>query len=306
MKSLLVLSAFVLVTAAGVHDSFADVALKTEERQNLGIQTEAVQMLDAARQWPAAATVLDAASLVTMLSDLQAAESAAEASREEYRRSEQLYQNDANVARKARDAARTQAITDEGKVAGVRSQLLSAWGPSIVSMSPAARAQLVAELLNGRAALVRAEPMQWLPQDARVTRVELGSLNGPAHWSATVLGALPQNMTPAFAGALLLRVPASLTAGQALQARLLDAQPSVHGPSVPAAAIIRWHGSEWIYAERSANTFVRYAVRPGVRIAGRALVAGDVPPDAKVVVVGARALLGAELSAAEPDDESGA
>jgi len=118
---------------------FADVTLEPAERENLGIQTEPVKTLDVARQWPAAATVVDAAPLIASLSDLRAAESAAEASREESRRAEQLYRNDANVARKARDAARTQAITDEGRVTTARSQLLSAWGQTIVGMNPSAR-----------------------------------------------------------------------------------------------------------------------------------------------------------------------
>src|SRR5262245_12415450 len=91
---------------------FADIQLQPEERENLGIQTEAVQMLNVARQWSAVATVLDAGPLVGALADLRAAESTAEASREEFQRAEQLYQNDKNVARKTRDAARTQSITD--------------------------------------------------------------------------------------------------------------------------------------------------------------------------------------------------
>jgi hypothetical protein len=281
---------------------FADITLEPQERENLGIQTERVKILDVARQWPAAATVVDASPLIASLADLRAAESAAEASREESRRAEQLYQNDANVARKARDAARTQAITDEARVITARSQLLSAWGQTIVAMDPSSRERLVAELLAGRAALVRAEPMQTLPQDARISRADVASLNGPARWTGTVLGPLPQSSAPAFAGAMLLSVPATLSAGQPLRATLLEAQATVRGPSVPTAAIVRWHGAEWVYEEKPANTFVRRSVRRGTRVAGRALLEGDVPADSKIVVVGARALLSAELSASEPQE----
>jgi hypothetical protein len=295
---------FALVaTLLSVTSCFADVTLQAEERENLGIQTETVRMLDVARRWRAAATVLDAAPLVASLADLHAAESAADASREEFRRAEQLYQNDANVARKARDAARTQSITDEGRVTTARSQLLSAWGQTIVAMNPAARERLIGDLLAGRAVLVRAEPMQPLPQDARLSRADVSSLNGPARWTATVLGPLPQSSAPAFAGAILLSVPTSLAAGQPLQASLAEAQATVHGPSVPASAIVRWHGAEWVYEEKPANTFVRRAVRRGTRVEGRALLQGDVPADTKIVVVGARALLGAELSASEPQED---
>jgi hypothetical protein len=298
---------FALLAALGGRSGFADVQLQAEERENLGIRTEAVQMLNVARQWSAAATVLDAGALVAALADLKAAESAAETSREEFRRADQLYQNDTNVARKTRDAARTQSITDEGRVATVRSQLLSAWGPSIVAMSPSARERLASDLLGGRASLVRAEPLQPLPQEARFSRVELASLNGPARWTAAVLGPLPQASAPAFAGAILLSAPAAsaaaaLSAGQPLQASLVEAQPSVRGPSVPASAIVRWHGAEWVYQEKPANNFVRHAVRRGARVEGRAVLEGAVPNDARIVVVGARALLGVELSASAPDD----
>ena len=307
VKASRVRAVFALVAVAAAATCLADVTLQAEEREDLGIQTEAVQMLEVARQWPAAATVLDAAPLIATLTDLRVAESTAEASHDESRRAEQLYQNDANIARKARDAARTQAITDEGRVATVRSQLLSAWGQAILTMKPDARQRLVEDLLAGRATLVRAEPVQAIPQGARFTRAEVSSLSGPSRWTATVLGPLPQASAPAFAGALLLSVPVSLSAGQALQARLVEAQPGARGPSVPASAIVRWHGGEWVYEEKPANTFVRHPVRRGARVEGRAVLEGEIPNDAQIVVVGARALLGAELSASEPEagDEGG-
>lgn len=300
-RATVAIGVFALVAALCGTRCFADVQLEAEERENLGIQTEAVQMLSVARQWSAAATVLDAGPLVAALADLRAAESAAEASREEFRRAEQLYQNDKNVARKTRDAARTQSITDEGRAATVRSQILSTWGQPMLAMNASARERLVGDLLTARATLVRAEPMQPLPPEARFGRVEISSLSGSARWSASILGPLPQGSAPAFAGALLLTVPAALSAGQPLQARLIEAAPSVRGPSVPSSAIVRWHGSEWVYEEKPANNFVRRPVRRGARVEGRAVLEGDVPPDARIVVVGARALLGAELSASEPE-----
>ena len=300
MRMLARATLFAFVAAVAGTSCFADVQLQAEERENLGIQTEPVQMLNVARQWSAAATVLDAGPLVAALTDLRAAEATAEASREEFKRADQLYRNDTNVARKTRDAARTQSITDEGRVATVRSQLLSAWGLSILAMNASARERLVNDLMTGRATLVRAEPVQALPQAVKFGRIELTALSGPARWTGTVLGPLPQASAPAFAGAILLSVPAPLSAGQPLQARLVEAHPSVTGPSVPSSAIVRWHGTEWVYQEKPANNFVRLAVRRGARVEGRAVLEGDLPKDARSVVVGARALLGVELSASEP------
>jgi hypothetical protein len=125
-------------------------------------------------------------------------------------------------------------------------------------------------------------------------------LTGTARWAATILGPLPQASAPAFAGAFLLSVPVALPAGQALRAALAEAQPGVRGPSAPASAIVRWRGSEWVYVEKPANTFVRHVVRRGARVERRALL-DDISSDARIVVVGARALLGVELSASEPE-----
>ncbi len=155
---------------------------------------------------------------------------------EEFQRAEQLYQNDTNVARKTRDAARTQSITDEGRVATVRSQILSAWGHSILAMNASARERLVGDVLAASSyAGARGARRSRCQQDARFSRVEISSLNGPARWTASIVGPLPQASAPSFAGAMLLSVPAALSAGQPLQARLVEAAPSVRGPSVPGS-----------------------------------------------------------------------
>jgi hypothetical protein len=56
-----------------------------------------------------------------------------------------------------------------------------------------------------------------------------------------------------------------------------------------------------VYEEKPANNFVRRPVRRGTRVEGRAVLEDGVSGDARIVVVGARALLGAELSASEPE-----
>src|SRR5262249_14449790 len=66
---------FALLAITGATSCFADLTLEAEERENLGIQIETVKVIDVARQWPAAATVMDAAPLVASLAELRAAES---------------------------------------------------------------------------------------------------------------------------------------------------------------------------------------------------------------------------------------
>ncbi len=292
----------------------AEVELEAEQRENLGIETEPAQSIEAPRTWPASAQVLDISPLVTSLGDLHSAETAAAASRAEAERSERLYKDDTNIARKALDAARAQAVADETRVRAARAQLGGAWGRSIVTMSPAARTKLVDDLLEGRASLVRADQTVAMPRDLPAPAVHVSSLNGAEEWPAEWLGVLPQTTNATLAGASLLRVAVSLPVGQLLRATLAEKQASLKGLSVPPSAIIRWHGSQWMYEEVSPNHFERREVRSGARVAARVLItsfdeaptkeaAGTAPHVApKVVIVGARALLGAELGASAPED----
>lgn len=294
-----------LLIATGASSVHADVELQPKERENLGIQVETVTLVDAARTWPAAASVIDVSGLVTAINELQTAEAAASASRDEARRSSDLYRNDTNVSRKALDAAQSQSIADEGRVTTARAQLLAAWGSPLASMSAPARRQLVDDLLAGRAVLVRAEVLLPMPSGAQITQARLTEINGEENWPATVLGRLPQGAGAMFSAAVLLRVNASLPTGQLLQATLTESQSRTKGPSVPLASIVRWHGAEWVYEESEPNHFVRRAVRSTARAEGRALLEGEISPNAKVVTVGARALLGAELTPPSPADEAG-
>ena len=283
----------------------AEVELPAEQRENLGIQVEPTREVDAPRSWSATAQVVDVAPLVVALGELHSAESAAAASRAEADRSERLYRDDTNIARKALDAANAQAITDEARVRAARAQLLGVWGYAITSMSSPARTALVDDLLSGKASLVRAEQLLPLPADASVSSARISTLDGRRDWSAQWLGPLPQS-NATLAGASLLRVSAPLAVGQLLQASLVEKGSAIRGASVPAAAVIRWRGAEWVYEETSANHFERREVRTGLRVEGRSLLAGDVKMPVNVVIVGARALLGAEQGAAESHDAAGA
>ncbi len=293
---------YALAGFAACTTALADIELKAGERENLGIRTEPAQSVDAPRSWQASGLVVDSAPLITALGELHAAESAALASRAEAERSERLYRDETNIARKALDAARAQAIADANRVKTARAQLLGAWGRAIGTMSEAARTQLVEDLLAGRVSLVRAEQLLPLPADASVSGGRVSTLDGRQEWSADWLGALPQTTNATLAGASLLRVAASLPVGQLLQATLLEKRLSIQGISVPGAAIVRWHGAEWVYEETSPNHFTRREVRDGVRVAGRSLLSGDAKGLINVVVVGARALLAAEQGAAASED----
>jgi hypothetical protein len=282
--------------------AWADVELKPEERENLGIRTESVKAIETGRQWSASAQVLDATPLIATLGELQAAETAAVASKAEAERSERLYREEANVARKALDAAQAQAVTDTVRLRTARAQLLGTWGPGIAALSGSARSTLVSDLLAGRVCLARIDLVQSLPTTLTDPQVEVSSLDRGSRPAARWLGRLPQATNTTLAGAGLLRVAAPLPAGSLLEAVVSEPGATIKGTSVPASAVIRFRGHEWVYEETAANHFVLREVRSGVRVSGRALLVDALGLDAKVVTVGPRALLAADLGAGAPQD----
>lgn len=293
-----------LVAAVLAPSARADVELTPQERDNLGIQTETARPVQTGRHWSAPAQVLDPAPLIAALGELHTAEAAAAASRAEAERSRQLYETDTNVARKALDAARAQASADEARVNAARAQLLGTWGQRIGALPGDQREALVRELLAGKVSLVRADLTEPLPPRLD-PRVELRRLNGKTYESATWLGTLPQSASLTLAGSALLQLAAPLPAGTLLEAVLIEPTPSIKGVGVPGGAVIRWHGAEWIYEEVSANHFERRGVQRGLRVEGRALLADTPTSVPKVVTVGARSLLAAELGASGGGAEEG-
>jgi hypothetical protein len=253
---------------------------------------------------PASGQVLDASPLIASLSDLASAEIAANASRAEAVRSQGLYDAERNIARKALDAALAQQSTDQARVMTLKGQILAAWGRDIASLSSTARRQLADDLLAGHASLVRADQFRSFAPGAGVSGARVSTLDSSAEWPAQWLGALPQTTSATLGGASLLRVPAALPAGQVLTVNLQSSASSTRGPSAPVSAVIRWRGGEWIYEETSTNHFERREVMPGGRAEGRVLLGDEKSVKGKVVVVGARALLAAELGAADAHDNA--
>jgi hypothetical protein len=296
--SLRFFSLLVLVFLAAPR-AWADLELKPQERENLGIQTEQATSVETGRQWSATAQVLDATPLVTSLGEIEAADVAAQASKSEAERNERLYREQTNVARKTLEAARTQAATDSARLSTARAQLVGSWGQGIAALSATARAALVGDLVAGRISLARVDLVQSLPVSLNEPQVEVRGLDGGNSLAARWLGRLPQGSSATLGGSGLLRVAAPLAAGSLLEAVLSEPTASIKGVSVPASAVIRWRGGEWVYEETAANHFVRREVKSGLRVGTRRLLAAPGKTDLKIVTVGARALLGAELGAAD-------
>ena len=294
----------------------AEITLTAEQYEHLGIQAESLAAVSVPQVAQASAQVLDAASLVALLSDLRAAQVAAVASQSELRRAEQLHAADANMSQKALDAARAQASGDAGRVETLRAQLQSQWGRGVAGMNDSERKRLFDELQDGRTALARAEVQGGLASGLVPQSALLRSLNSDATWNADVLGrvssiAAPQGTSAAFGPSYLLRIASrDLQPGELLLAELRDPRHETRGVEVPREAVVRWQGQTWVYVVAQADKFERSAVRLGRQTQSGYLLAestrtasGGVVVDqgVKVVTVGASLFLGLEFSSPSED-----
>jgi hypothetical protein len=286
----------------------ADVKLSAEQRESLGVKSTPVASAQVARSVAASAQVLDPGPLLTLISDLAAAQAAASGSASEYQRSQRLNAADTNVSLKAVEAARAQAAADSAKAQGLQAQLLVSWGRALVNLTPAERSELIEALRSGHASLVRAESSAALPEDAQVRTASVQSLSGTQSWRAQVLGPAAQLGATGIGTAFILRVPVELQAGRVLTARLQDARHTLSGLKVPAGAIVRWRGSDWVYVEGEGGAFARVLIRPNSWLDDGALVAPGEGDDQlkggdKVATQGAAMLLAAENAPAEEEDK---
>jgi len=301
MKNYLVLLAMSTALAFTAGYAQAEVQLTAQQRDNLGIKTTVLTTTEVGRTYSATAQVLDATPLVTLLSDLRAAQVAAAASHSELERAQKLHADEANVSLKVVEAARTQSAADTGRVNALRVQLVSTWGRSVAALQEIERDRLIADLLASHASLLRAELRQSdnvVPQfrQARVHALDKETLNNEASWPAQIIG-LAAQAPQGFGHAYLLRVNTGLQAGQMFTAELIDPRKTTAGIKIPRSAIVRWQGSTWVFTDEE-NKFTRRIIHPLAWLDDGCLVQEDLQAGQHIVTAGAAMLLAAESTGA--------
>ncbi len=286
---------------------YAAVKLTEQVRTNFGITTVVAVSVQSARQWQAAAQVLDASMLVNVLADLNAAQASASASSSELKRLESLYQSGNNAALKTVESARAQSIADSARVQSLQAQLLSTWGNGIGQMAVQAQDQLLRSLLSGKTVLARAELLNPAPAGLSASTMRLRLLSDNSLINAKLLGPLPHTHSQSLGNAYLLSVANSsqfqLQPGQILSAELQDVTHAVSGIKVPKSCVVRWQGRHWVYVEHEQGHYQRVAVSIGQWLDEAVLITNGIKVGDKVVAVGAGLILGAELSPQDTEEE---
>ncbi|MBU4432998.1 MAG: hypothetical protein KKC14_01135 [Alphaproteobacteria bacterium] len=244
------------------------------------------------------ARVVDPTPLAVLDSDLASAEAAAQASRAEAARTKGLAAADATVSLRVAQAAQAQAGADNARVTLLRRRIGLEWGP--VFARDAGRARLIAELVAGRAALVRIDA----PAGVAGAREAEMRLSGGDTVNIAILGpartADPRGQTGGLIGVVRGPVAAELGVGMSAPVTLSGGATSL-GVMVPRGALIRTDGQTFAYVRRDATHFERRAlVAPSPQPDGL-FSAGGFSAGEAVVVSGASALLAAEHTPVDED-----
>ncbi len=270
----------------------AEVEVDAATQKRLGVATAP---LAAARRQVAAtgfARVLDPVPLATLDGDLVTAATAAAASRAEAARTKTLAAADATVSLKVAQAAQAQASADAAKLVLLRRRIGLEWGPAFAN--DAGRSRLIAELVAGRAALVRIDAPAGTG-GVRSARLHLSgetvevAILGPARTAD------PRVQTGGLMGIVRGSAAARLGVGMSAPVTLSGAAGGA-GVLVPRSALIRTAGQTFAYVRKDATHFERRAlVAPTPQPEGL-FSAGGFAPGEPVVVSGASALQAAETA----------
>ncbi len=263
-----------------------------------------MQLRAAAAEFPAVGSVLDASALVTSLGDVRAAEEAAVTSGEEYLGA-RTHSPETKPTWRARRATRHAHPVHCGrdKAGNEPDAIADELGSRDRRDDEAARETLIADLLARRAhaCASRLAASVACRRNDRASRAF--DLRRTAAWERDSFGASSADGNASLWRGAAGEVPIAMTAGSPCRLRC-TARPKATVPVIPQSAIIRWHGSAWVY-ENAGNHFIRRESSPRVAVRRALGGAAGTRKDARIVSVGARALLAAELSAASANDDSG-
>ena len=288
------------------------VKLDKEKWQALALEKGEPEKAELKPQRIAFGHVLDPTPIATLDGELAAAEAALAASRAEHERTQNLFKNGENLARKAVETVEAQFRADEIKSDGLRRSALIEWGPEFAALGSAARREFVERLVRGETSLIRVDilPGDALAEQPKAARVlVLGREEQPIE---------TENITPASdvdaktqAQGFILRVdksPFALRPGMALTAWLELPEKPRAGFAIPRSAVLRHDGRAWVYVQEEEEKFARKPVRLDTPLDGDKgwfiAEGGGIKADDLLVTTGAQSLLSEELKAqggGEPD-----
>ncbi len=293
------LAAFWVATPAVTETARLHLDAATQVR--LQIRTAPIVTAHSKGAVSAYATVLDAGPLLSLISDIDTAHAALNASQAEAARTQGLAQ-DATVAVKTAEAARAQAQMDQVKLRQLHQQLALEWGPYFSQMPDAGLHQLGADIAMARTALVRLDTPAG--KGLSGSRAATLTLNDQS-LEARILGVARTADVRLQSSGLIASVSgdgaAYLSRGLSLKAQLYSGG-GTDGVLIPNAALLRQNGQVFAYIKTSPVVFERRPLVLARPTTEGMIVAGGFKRGEAVVVQGASALVTAETPSGGEDD----
>jgi hypothetical protein len=292
--------------AAGMPARPKTITVDAAAQARFGVTLATLKGAAAPTDAASTARVLDPSGLLQLDSELAAAAASFTASRTEAQRVRKLYSEDRTASARAVEAATAQAEADLQRVNAAHRQLALEWGSGVANMQAHHRADLLNELTNAHAELVRVEVPEGMPIPRAGSTLQVRGNSAAEVFSGAVLGTLPIGDPRLQTRGVLVELKgeaAKLPIGQMLSAEVPSADVAgSDGVILPRAALLRRDARVWVYVQTAPTAFVRREVRDFRPVISGWFVAKGFAPGDRVVATGAAALLGVESPAPADTD----
>jgi len=275
------------------------VHLETDDQEKADIQMAKPTAMVYKPETTGYARVLDPASFIGEMSELDMDKTALDTSSKELARVQTLAASD-NASTQALEAADATVKHDQAELSAAQARMMSEWGSVLAGRDDLP--QLAHSLLVREAALVRVD----VPGGEKLPTAPLTVRVAPAVGDAEpveveVLGPAANTDAQAQGSALLciLRQNPPMP-GTQFAAWITGPEDGQKGLRLPGDAIVRYDSDTFIYAQTNSEDFERRRVKLGAELRGGDvfIASGEVTEQDQVVVKGAAQLLSEELKAA--------
>lgn len=279
--------------------------------QNLiGLQLKSLESTALPQEKTAYGELLDPDSLITLYSDLAAAEFALTASRAEYERLKVLHEKSRTASRRALESAEAQYRTDALRVRTARRRIIDDWGASLADIDAASRESLLDRLVRRQTVLARVQLPAREALSAGPTSAAIVAFGADGRrLQADEVVVAPKVDAQLQGQAFLLRFDSpegDLRPGASVTAYLRVPGEPRRAVVLPRASVIRFEGQAWVYVRHDEETFARRAVELDRPTAAGWLATDGISAGEEVVVAGAQLLLSEELRAEIEIEDEGA
>ena len=290
---------FAAVAATPLPNSAVTLTLAVGDQQHLGIATQRLIERRERVFLTGLAKVVDIGPLAALEAEIESARAAAETASAEVARRVRLAAADQSASRQAVEAAKAQAVADRARLQLAERRLALEWGTGIAQLRVTRRAQLIDDIANGKAVLLRIDAMD--TNNIPVTTAGSVRIRSALPDYATLDGdslgltatADPRLQTMGIFVLIRSQPVNHLQAGRMFSVEM-EIGPVETGVVLPASALVRLDGATWVYLRVGVSEFVRSAVVGARPVPDGWFVTMGFKPGEDIVVHGAGSALAVE------------